>query len=156
MYRGWTGGEEVWLQPPEGATRAAAFGGTTTVLSFAFLDVHVVDRPYDTVEAVDQRRAIFRGRSYVDFAFHPVMTGSASPETLSSIRTAAEQGTPSFKLFTTDVTTGQAGIRIDRGSMLDAFRTAAAAGALIMVHAEDDDLLKHHEARLRRAGANQL
>jgi len=156
MYRGWTGGREVWLQPPEGATRAAAFGGTTTVLSFAFLDVHVVDRPYDTLEAVDQRRSIFSGRSYVDFAFHPVMTGSASPETLASIRTAIEQGTPSFKLFTTDVTTGQAGIRIDRGAMLDALRIAADAGGLIMVHGEDDDLLKYHEARLRREGANQL
>ena len=156
MYRGWTGGAEVWLQPPEGATRAAAFGGTTTVLSFAFLDVHVVDKPYDTLEAVDQRRSIFEGRSYVDFAFHPVMTGSASPETLASIRTSIDAGTPSFKLFTTDVTTGQAGIRIDRGAMLEAFRIAADAGGLIMVHAEDDDLLKYNEARLRRSGANQL
>jgi dihydropyrimidinase len=156
MYRGWTGGQEVWLQPPEGATRAAAFGGTTTVLSFAFLDVHVVDRPYDTVEAIEQRRSIFTGRSFVDFAFHPVMTGSASPETLASIRSAIEQGTPSFKLFTTDVTSGQAGIRIERGAMLDALRIAADSGGLIMVHAEDDDLLKHHEARLRREGANQL
>src|SRR5207244_347684 len=34
MHRGWTHGEEVWLQPPEGATRAALFGGTTTVVSF--------------------------------------------------------------------------------------------------------------------------
>ena len=156
MYRGWTGGKEVWLQPPEGATRAAAFGGTTTVLSFAFLDVHVVDRPYDTLEAVDRRRAIFSGRSYVDFAFHPVLTGSASPETLASIRSAIDEGTPSFKLFTTDVTTGQAGIRVDRGAMLDALRIAAEAGGLLMVHAEDDDLLKYHEARLRRSGENQL
>ena len=156
MYRGWTGGREIWLQPPEGATRAAAFGGTTTVLSFAFLDVHVVDRPYDTLEAIEQRRAIFTGRSYVDFAFHPVITGSASPETLASIRSAIAEGTPSFKLFTTDVTTGQAGIRIDRGAMLEAFRNAAEAGGLLMVHAEDDDLLKFHEARLRRAGTNQL
>src|SRR6185436_19390070 len=33
MHRGWSGGAEVWLQRPEGATRAAVFGGTTTVLS---------------------------------------------------------------------------------------------------------------------------
>ena len=156
MYRGWTEGRDVWLQSPEGATRAAAFGGTTTVLSFAFLDVHVADKPYDTLEAIEQRRSIFTGRSFVDFAFHPVMTGSASPETLASIRTAIEAGTPSFKLFTTDVTTGQSGIRIDRGAMLDALRIAADAGGLIMVHAEDDDLLKYNEARLRRSGKNQL
>jgi dihydropyrimidinase len=156
MYRGWTADREVWLQSAEGATRAAAFGGTTTVLSFAFLDVHVADRAYDTTEAVEQRQAVFAGRSYVDFGFHPVLTGSAEPETLASIRSAVEQGTPSFKLFTTDVTTGQAGIRINRGSMLDAFRTAAEVGGLLMVHAEDDDLVKYHESRLRREGANQL
>jgi dihydropyrimidinase len=40
--------------------------------------------------------------------------------------------------------------------MLDALRIASEAGGLIMVHAEDDDLLKHHEARLKREGANQL
>jgi dihydropyrimidinase len=27
MHRGWTGGREVWLQSPEGATRAALHGG---------------------------------------------------------------------------------------------------------------------------------
>ena len=156
MYRGWSGGEEVWLQPPEGATRAAAHGGTTTVLSFAFLDVHVTDRAYDTTEAVSQRREIFSGRSFVDFAFHPVLTGSASPETLATIATAIDQGTPSFKVFTTDVTTGQSGIRIDHGSVLAAMRTALDAGGIIMVHAEDDDLIKYNEARLKREGQNQL
>ena len=156
MYRGWTGGEEVWLQPPEGATRAAAHGGTTTVLSFAFLDVHVTDRAYDTTEAVAQRREIFTGRSYVDFAFHPVITGSASAETLASLATAVDQGTPSFKVFTTDVTTGQAGIRIDHGSVLAAMRIAREAGGIVMVHAEDDDLIKYNEARLKREGRNQL
>jgi dihydropyrimidinase len=156
MYRGWTGGREVWLQPPEGATRAAVFGGTTTVLSFAFLDVHVVDRSFDALEAIDQRRALFTGRAYTDFAFHPVVTGSASSGTLASLRAAIDQGTPSFKLFTTDVTTGQAGIRIDHGAMLEALRIAAEAGGLAMIHAEDDDLLKHGEARLKREGTNQL
>ncbi|MCY4104309.1 MAG: amidohydrolase family protein [bacterium] len=156
MYRGWTGGADVWLQPPEGATRAAAFGGTTTVLSFAFLDVHVTDRAYDTTEAVAQRREIFTGRSFVDFAFHPVITGSASAETLASIATTIDQGTPSFKVFTTDVTTGQAGIRIDHGSVLAAMRIAQEAGGIVMVHAEDDDLIKYNEARLKSEGRNQL
>jgi len=156
MYRGWSGGEEVWLQPPEGATRAAAFGGTTTVMSFAFLDVHTDAPVYDVAAAVDARRAVFDGRSYIDYAFHPVVTGSASPATVESIGRAIEQGTPSFKVFTTDVTTGQSGIRIDHGSVLAAMRVTREAGGIIMVHAEDDDLLKHNEARLKREGRNQL
>ena len=156
MYRGWTGGQDVWLQPPEGATRAAAHGGTTTVLTFAFLDVHVTDRAVDCVAAVHDRKQIFDGRSYIDYAFHPVITGSASPETLATIQPAIEQGTPSFKVFTTDVTTGQSGIRIDHGSVLAALRIAKDAGGIVMVHAEDDDLLKYNEARLKRDGTNQL
>ena len=128
MYRGWSGGGDVWLQPPEGATRAAAHGGTTTVLSFAFLDVHMTDRAFDTTEAVDRRKEIFSGRSFVDYAFHPVITGSASPETPATIGTAVEGGTPSSKVFNTDVTTGQSGIRIDHGSALAAMRIAREAG----------------------------
>jgi dihydroorotase-like cyclic amidohydrolase len=52
MHRGWSQGREEWLQPPEGATRAALFGGTTTVLSFAFMDVHVEQREFDANLAV--------------------------------------------------------------------------------------------------------
>src|SRR5205814_7589320 len=64
MYRGWSQGEEVWLQTPEGATRAAIFGGTTTVLSFAFLAVHVAEQEFDANRAVEHRREVFTGRSY--------------------------------------------------------------------------------------------
>ena len=65
MHRGWSQGREEWLQPPEGATRAALFGGTTTVISFAFMDVHVQDRELDCNLAVQHRtapqRALLRG-----------------------------------------------------------------------------------------------
>ena len=54
------------------------------------------------------------------------------------------------------MTTGQAGIRIDHGSVLAAMRIAQEAGGIVMVHAEDDDLIKYNEARLRREGRNQL
>ena len=118
--------------------------------------MHVTDRAVDCVAAVHDRKQIFHGRSYIDYAFHPVITGSASPETLATIQPAIEQGTPSFKVFTTDVTTGQSGIRIDHGSVLAALRIAKDAGGIVMVHAEDDDLLKYNEARLKRDGTNQL
>ena len=76
MHKGWSQGREVWLQPPEGATRAALFGGTTTVVSFAFMDVHVSEQEFDASLAVEHRRRIFDARSYADFAFHPVFTGT--------------------------------------------------------------------------------
>jgi dihydropyrimidinase len=156
MYRGWTQGEDVWLQSPEGATRAAAFGGTTTVVSFAFMAIHVVEQEFDAAAAVAHRRDVFTGRSYTDFAFHPVLTGTLSDATIASVGDAIDDGTASMKLFTTDLTTGQAGIRIDNGSALAVMQQCAEHGALVMVHAEDDDLIKFMEARLTREGRDQL
>jgi dihydropyrimidinase len=156
MYRGWTQGEDVWLQTPEGATRAAIFGGTTTVLSFAFMAVHVTEQEFDARLAVEHRREVFTGRSYADFAFHPVLTGSPSEATIATVADAIAEGTSTMKLFTTDLTTGQAGVRIDHGSAFDVMKVCAEHGALVMVHAEDDDLIKHMEAKLRREGRNGL
>jgi dihydropyrimidinase len=156
MHRGWTQGREVWLQPPEGATRAAIFGGTTTVVSFAFMDVHVEARELDCAAAVDQRRRLFTGRSYADFAFHPVLTGTASDATLASVADAVADGTATFKFFTTDLTTTQAGIRLDHGSVRALLAECARLGAVAMVHAEDDDLIKYMEAKLKREGRAQL
>jgi dihydropyrimidinase len=156
MHRGWTHGEEVWLQAPEGATRAALFGGTTTVLSFAFMDVHVEAREFDANVAVAHRRAIFAERSHTDFAFHPVLTGTPSDATLATIADAVADGTATFKFFTTDLTTTQRGIRLDNGSARALLAECARLGAVAMVHAEDDDLIKHMEAKLKQEGRAQL
>ena len=156
MHRGWTHGQEIWLQPPEGATRAALFGGTTTVISFAFMDVHVERRELDCNVAVEHRREVFTGRSYTDFAFHPVLTGTVSDRTLATVAEAAQDGTATFKFFTTDLTTTQAGVRLDYGSARALLEQCARHGAVAMVHAEDDDLIKYMEALLRREGRNEL
>lgn len=156
MHRGWSQGREEWLQPPEGATRAALHGGTTTVLSFAFMDVHVEQREFDARAAVEHRREIFDARSYTDFAFHPVLTGTPSDATLASVADAVAAGTATFKFFTTDLTTTQRGIRLDNGSARALLEECGRLGAIAMVHAEDDDLIKYMEAKLRREGRTQL
>jgi dihydropyrimidinase len=156
MHRGWTHGREVWLQPPEGATRAALFGGTTTVISFAFMDVHVERQEFDARLAVEHRTAIFDARSYADFAFHPVLTGTPSDRTMASLADAVADGTATFKFFTTDLTTTQVGIRLDNGSARTLLAECARLGAMAMVHAEDDDLIKYMEAKLKREGRAQL
>jgi dihydropyrimidinase len=156
MYRGWSQGKEVWLQTPEAATRAAIFGGTTTVLSFAFMAVHVVSEEFDANLAVQHRRELFARRSYTDFAFHPVLTGTPSDATIATVGEAIDDGTATVKLFTTDLTTGQSGIRIDNGSALAVMRECAKRGAIVMVHAEDDDSIKYMEAKLAREGRDQL
>jgi dihydropyrimidinase len=156
MHRGWTGGEEVWLQSPEGATRAALHGGTTTVLSFAFMTVHVEKELYDVNAAIAERDAIFSARSYADYAFHPVLAGSVSDHTLGTLAEAIQGGTPTVKVFTTDLTTKQAGVMIDSGSLRDVLGVVATEGGILMSHSEDDGIIKRMEARLRREGRAQL
>jgi dihydropyrimidinase len=155
MYTGWTGGEERWLQSAEGATRAAVFGGTTTVLSFAFMDVHTRQVAFDANEAVQGRIGVFDQHAYTDFAFHPVLTGMPSRETLASVADVIDDGTPSIKVFTTDVTTGQTGVKIDSGALLDLAGLIAAHNGILVAHAEDDELVKHMEATLARDGRDQ-
>ncbi|MGH3703831.1 MAG: amidohydrolase family protein [Agromyces sp.] len=147
-HRGWTKGEEVWLQGPEGASRAAAFGGTTTVASFAFLGVHDMNSD-DPVEAVARRRELFEGKSYVDFTFHPGIVGNPSAKLLENVGRAVEAGIPTFKAFTTCVTTAQQGVKMDDGPLLELMGVLAASGGMLLVHAESDELVTHMEAKLK-------
>ena len=156
MHKGWTGGKDVWLQSPEGATRAALFGGTTTVLSFAFMTVHVASELYDVTAAIAERDTIFRDRSYTDYGFHPVLAGAVSEHTLGTLAEAIDDGTPTIKVFTTDLTTTQSGVMIDTGSLRDVLDVVAARGGILMSHSEDDGIIKHMEAKLKREGRAQL
>jgi dihydropyrimidinase len=153
-HRGWTRGEEVWLQSPEGATRAAAFGGTTTVASFAFMGVHARDERHPS-RAVEDRRALFAGRSYVDYTFHPALVGNIEPAVVAALGEAVADGIPTFKAFTTCVTSAQHGVKMDNGPLLDTLRRLAQVGGLLLVHAEDDELVTSTEARLRAEGRDQ-
>jgi dihydropyrimidinase len=159
MHRGWLQGsddKDVWLQSPEGATRAAVCGGTTTVLSFAFTAVHVAGEPLDVTAAIEERQRVFTGHSFCDYGFHPVLTGAVAEPTLASLGEAIRAGTPTVKIFTTDVTSAQTGIMIDTGSLMEVMAVCARDGGLLMAHTEEDGLIKHMEAKLKREGRADL
>lgn len=155
MHMGWTEGKEEWLPTTEGVTRAALFGGTTTVASFAFMDVHSTENFYNVAKAVDSRKEVFDKHSYTHYVFHPVLTGKPSNETIDSIKQAIEEGTTSFKVFTTDVTSEQSGCKIDTGSLADIMKKIADNNGILMVHAECDEIVKHMEAKLKAEGRDQ-
>ena len=85
-----------------------------------------------------------------------MLTGTPTEATLATVGEAAQDGTATFKYFTTDLTTTQRGIRLDTGSIRELLEQCARHGAVAMVHAEDDDLIKHMEAKLRREGRTEL
>src|SRR5262249_56515340 len=99
----WAGKPDVRTRPPEAASRAAAFGGVTTIIDFAG-DLDLAPSPnarrMPIAEHVERRRAVFRGHSYTDFAFHYILAGEVAPQTIASLGESA----PSARATLQDLT----------------------------------------------------
>jgi dihydropyrimidinase len=145
----WAGQEGVLTQPPDAATRAAAFGGTTTVIDFAFAGHGV-----DPLTAVEARRAQFQGRAYIDYAFHCMLRGAVSDGIIAQIKDAIAAGVASFKIFTTFARRDPP-FKVDDGHLWAIMREVASHGGIMVVHAEDDEIVTYMEGRLQREGRDQ-
>ncbi len=149
----WAGQPDVMTQPPEAASRAAAFGGVTTIVDFAG-DLSLSPDPraprVPIAEAVERRRTVFRGHSYTDFAFHYILAGEVRPETIGEIGEAIQAGVASFKIFTTFRP-----IRVPYGHLWSIFAEVAKHGGIMAVHAEEDDVVTYMTDKLKREGRAQ-
>ena len=98
----WAGRPEVMTQPPEAASRAAAFGGVTTVIDFAGnLNPPLGHEaaPLSIPAEIDSRRDVFRGHAYTDFAFHYILAGRVTPATLGQIAKQCKRALPVLKFL---------------------------------------------------------
>src|SRR5258705_4767372 len=77
----------------ETGTRAAAFGGTTTIIDFA-----VQYKGQSLNQAVDAWHAKADGKTSIDYGFHLICT-DLPDERLPEIKSLIDQGVSSFKLF---------------------------------------------------------
>jgi len=132
---------------PEDDTRGMAFGGTTTHIDFAYV------RPgTDMRDALEARQKRWQGNSYVDYSFHITLAGPLPLPTFEQIAEAVQAGVPTFKVFTTSILPPhpkRAGNRIDFGRIGYAMEKLVAAGGLLVVHGEDDDLVQFNYERFR-------
>ena len=151
--RNWAGRAEVVTQPPEAASRAAAFGGVTTMVDFSgSLSIQPGESP-DTspiMQQVEDRRDAFTGHSYIDYTFHHILSGAVSPAAIGQIGEAIQSGVASFKIFTTFNNA-----RVPYGSLWEIFQEVSRHGGIMAVHAEDDDIVTHMEEKLVREGRDQ-
>ncbi len=149
----WAGRPEVMTQPPEAASRAAAFGGVTTVIDFAGNLNPAPDAessPESIMSVVEGRRNVFRGHAYTDFAFHYILAGQVTPQVIGQIGEAVQSGVASFKIFTTFP-----GLRVPYGHLWAVFGEVAKHGGIMAVHAEEDDMVTYMTAKLTREGRDQ-
>src|SRR2546422_4760316 len=149
----WTGNPDVMTQPPEAASRAAAFGGVTTVIDFAGdLSLKAISgASRDSIlKVLERRRDAFRTHSYTDFTFHYILAGEVAPETVGEIREAIQEGVASFKIFTTFHP-----IRVPYGHLWSIFAEVAKHGGIMAVHAEEDEVVRYMTEKLKREGRAQ-
>src|SRR5213593_4479365 len=111
----------------ETGTRAAAFGGTTTIVDFA-----VQSRGKSLREGLDAWHAKAEGNAVVDYGFHMIMS-DVNDDTLAEMDQLVAEGVPDFKLFT-----AYPGVFYsDDGAIFRAMQRTAKNGGLIMMHAEN-------------------
>jgi dihydropyrimidinase len=109
-------------------TRAAAIGGTTTIIDFA------IQRTGEVVQdGLAAWHAKTAGACHIDYAFHMILGGVDDDSLKAMDQLVTDEGITSFKLFM-----AYPGVFYsDDGQILRAMQKARSNGAMIMMHAEN-------------------
>lgn len=126
----------------ESGTRAAACGGTTTVVDFA-----MQQRGEKLLDALQRHREKARSNAVIDYGMHMCITdlydGATDefPEIVSS-------GVTSFKVFMAYRGT----LMLHDGALFDVLRQSRSCGSQVCVHAENGDVIDRLAADLVAEG----
>jgi dihydropyrimidinase len=138
----------VWSAPPEPVSRAALFGGTTTMLDFAIrAQGQTLQQTLETRDA-----DCWRDQCYCDYGFHILLNGVIPPEVIDEIPEAIQAGHPSVKIFTTEVRPERSNWKVNFGEIWEILKVLAQHNGIACIHAEDNDLVMHMYEKLIREG----
>jgi dihydropyrimidinase len=120
----------------ETGTRAAAHGGTTTLVDFA-----IQTKGQSTLEALDTWHAKAEGKTAIDYGFHMIIT-DLEDDRVHEMKMLADEGVTSYKLFM-----AYPGVLyVDDGTIYRAMRKAGENGTVVCMHAENgiviDEIVK--------------
>src|SRR5438067_12310694 len=111
-------------------TRAAAFGGVTTVVDFAQPAVG-----QSLVDGLEQRLADAAGEAVIDYGLH-LNLRDPDPARLAEMPAVFARGVPSFKLYM-----AYEGYRLPDAAIFRAMEVLGGHGGLAVLHAENDDVI---------------
>jgi dihydropyrimidinase len=118
----------------ESGTIAAAYGGTTTVIDFC-----LTNKGEPLKNAINTWHAKSKEKSVIDYGFH-LMIGEINDDVLSELpQVIEEEGITSFKVFMAYKNVFQA----DDATLFRTLLVAKELGALVMVHAENGDVIDY-------------
>jgi dihydropyrimidinase len=110
-------------------TRAAAFGGATTIIDF------IEPQPQQTLlDALAARRAEADERVVIDYGLHMTIDPPTIAK-LDQLPAVVEAGCPTFKLYMAY------GFRLTDGQLMQALAAVRDVGGLAVVHAENWDII---------------
>lgn len=127
----------------ENGTKAAAFGGITTGIDFAY--PRNGSPPFKSM--VEWRK---RGDSdvVIDYTTHSVITGF-DEKTPFEIKKLFEYGVISYKLY---MTYRKEGLMVDDGVILEVFKEVRRNGGIVGVHCENNSIIEHLQAKFLSEG----
>jgi dihydropyrimidinase len=124
------------------ATVAAAFGGTTTIIPFA-----AQHRGNSIIEVVDDYARRAAGKAVIDYGFHLIIADPTEHALNVELKEMVRRGITSFKVYMTYEL-----LRLTDGQMLDVLAAAEREKALVMVHAENHEMIQWLTKRLLERG----
>src|SRR6059058_3196745 len=125
-------GGTVTIDDVESGQTAAAFGGTTTHVDFI-----IQPQGATFAEALAEWRAKADGVQVIDMGYHMAVTDLTEGGTLEELATLPDEGVTSYKLFMAY----KGALMVDDETLFRTMEVAAQTGALVMVHAENGDLI---------------
>jgi dihydropyrimidinase len=126
----------------ESATAAAAFGGNTTVISFA-----AQHKGMSLRKVVDDYAALARRGAMIDYAFHMIVSDPTETTLKVDLPALIAEGHSSIKLFMT-----YDKLKVDDDALLAVLATARANRALVCVHAENHGMIAWMSEKLLSEG----
>jgi dihydropyrimidinase len=127
----------------ETGTKAAAHGGTTTIIDFA------IQNKGDTIiNALDLWHAKAQGKTAIDYAFHMIVTDMPRERLVDMKRLIDDEGVTSFKMFM-----AYPGVLlVDDATIFRGMSYAAEHGGLICMHAENGMVINEIVEKALAAG----
>jgi dihydropyrimidinase len=123
-------------------TRAAAFGGTTTIIDFA-----VQNKGESMLAGADKWHAKAEGKAVIDYGFH-LITTDFEDKNKEEMFTLIDEGITSFKLFM-----AYPGVFLsDDATIFRAMSAAGERGGLVCMHAENGVVINEIIKRFKEQG----
>jgi dihydropyrimidinase len=125
-------GGTVTIDDVESGQTSAAFGGTTCHVDFV-----IQGKGQTFGQALDDWRAKANGKQVIDMGYHMAVTDLVEGGTLEELAALPDQGVTSYKLFMAY----KGALMVDDETLYRTMEVAAKTGALVMVHAENGDVI---------------